>query len=169
MHFIDITMRKQMDELQNDQIPLLVEVLLEQESRDIFMGIEDCSSHPPTPPSHGSLQRQESFSSSFSCSRTKIVSFSKVYVREHCVIIGDNLSCNVLPLSLGWGHTEEQTFDVNTYETQQRKKKSLSSKPLTFMERLDVLKRVSGMKHSDIMTLERERLHHATRRCAMST
>jgi hypothetical protein len=156
-------MQKRMDELQNVQIPILVEVLLEEETRDIYMGLEDDSSNSQTSPPLRSLQRQESSSC---CSRTKIVSFSTVHVREHCVIIGDNLSCDVLPLSLGWGHTEEQTFDVNAYE---RKKKSQSTRPLTFMERLNILKRVSGMKHSDIMILEKERLHHATRRYAMSS
>lgn len=166
MHFLDTNMQERMNEPQNDQIPILVEVFLEEETRDIYMGLEDDSSHSQTPPPPGSLQRQESFTSSSCCSRTKIVSFSTVHVREHCVIIGDNLSCDVLPLSLGWGHTEEQTFDVNAYE---RKKKSQSSRPLTVMERLNILKRVSGMKHSDIMILERERLHHATRRYAMSS
>lgn len=172
MHLLDSPIRSWTDEPQSDQIPLLVELLEDEDGGDCIVKLEDNELHGETsssPPNPLHRQVSSSSSSSSSSSTTKLVSFSKVHVREHCVIIGDSLSCDVLPLSLGWGHTEEQTFDVNTYEELQRKKKSLLFKPLTFAERLDLLQRVSGMKHSEIMLLERERSHHATRRCAMSS
>jgi hypothetical protein len=94
----------------------------------------------------------------------KSVSFSKVYIREHCVIIGDSLSGKSLPLSLGWSHAEEQTFDVNSYEEKKREKKSFSSKRLSFSERMNRLRSVSGMEASDIMLLDQKRLQYASRR-----
>jgi len=96
----------------------------------------------------------------------KSVSFSKVYVREHCVILGDHPACAMLPLSLGWSHADEQTFDVDIYE--QRKLKQRRGQPfygnrhdmairLSFSDRMDVLKRLTGLDYSDIMFLERHR------------
>jgi hypothetical protein len=114
-------------------------------------------------PQHPKNQTQCSlFSPSFGTKKS--VSFSKVYIREHCVIIGDSLSSKSLPLSLGWGHAAEQTFDVNSYEEKKRDKKSPSSKRLSFSERLNLLRRVSGLETSDLMLLDQQRLHCASRR-----
>jgi len=123
------------------------------------------------PQSNDRIQSSVSIVSSSSSSSTsmKSVSFSKVHVREHCIIIGDNPSCEMLPLSLGWSHIDEKIYDVNDYERKKQQRRSLNSSVngsshqrhkldlanrLTFSERMNTLKRVSGMNESDIMWLE---------------
>jgi len=92
----------------------------------------------------------------------KSVSFSKVSVREHCVILGDHPACDMLPLCLGWSHADEKTFDVDIYEQRKLKQRSGRSlygscQKLSFSDRMDTLKRLTGMDYSDIMFLERHR------------
>ena len=110
------------------------------------------------------IRRSSTSSASKSSSgSTKSVSFSNVHVREHCVIIGDNPCCEILPLSLGWSHIDEKIYDVDDYEHKKQQQRSGPShqRPkldhanrLTFVERMNMLKRVSGMNESDIMCLE---------------
>lgn len=92
----------------------------------------------------------------------KSVSFSKVFVREHCVILGDHPACDMLPLCLGWSHADEKTFDVDIYEQRRLKQRTGRSfhgscQRLSFSDRMDTLKRLTGMDYSDIMFLERRR------------
>jgi hypothetical protein len=116
----------------------------------------------------------------------KRVSFSNVHVREHSLVIGDHPCCEMLPLSLGWGHLPEAVYDLNEFErhssllsnnsftSSSSSSFSLSNvdeeddmfadgncqgpaRKLSYIERKLRLKTVSGLSETDLMRLERHR------------
>mmetsp|Transcript_1718 Transcript_1718/g.2370 ORF Transcript_1718/g.2370 Transcript_1718/m.2370 type:complete len:223 (-) Transcript_1718:147-815(-) len=88
----------------------------------------------------------------------KKVSFSNLEIREYSVVFGDHPSCENLPLSLGWGHSEDEIIDLNAWEhSRAGYRRHGYELKLSFFERKNILKRVGGMSESDLVELERER------------
>ena len=93
------------------------------------------------------------------------VSFASVHIRDYSVVIGDHPGCDAgLPLSLGWSHTNGETFDIDVYEKNLRRSEhgsaSSSRLPtrLTYLERKNLLHRVTGLSECDIIRIERHRV-----------
>ena len=97
----------------------------------------------------------------------KSVNFSTVHVRDYSIVIGDHPLCySGLPLSLGWSHSEMTTHELNDFEEakiqqtiDQCSTDPFSKKPkkLTYLERKNLLKRVTGLTEGDILRIERRR------------
>jgi hypothetical protein len=95
---------------------------------------------------------------------------SSLEVRTHSVILGDHPCCNgPLPLQLGWEHDDTQRVDFESYGTSSSSSSSfyLSSSSrtshtppprLTWMERKNLLKRVSGMSERELNDAMMQRL-----------
>jgi len=82
----------------------------------------------------------------------KKVSFSNLEIREYSVVFGDHPSCANLPLTLGWGHSEEEIIDLNAWEQSRAGYRRHGHElRLTYFERKNVLKRVGGMSESDLV------------------
>jgi len=87
----------------------------------------------------------------------KNVSFSSVEIREHSVIVGDHPCCTSgLPVSLGWGHSRENTvLNVDDYEDMRPPRRSTDEMKTTYFQRKNLLKRVAGMTEVDLARAER--------------
>jgi len=86
----------------------------------------------------------------------KSVSFSNLEIREHAIVIGDHPFCEgKLPLSLGWSHAPQTTISIDSYESCRGPRKDRSSLRMSYFERKNVLKRISGLTERDIVREER--------------
>jgi hypothetical protein len=91
-----------------------------------------------------------SASSSKSC---KCVTFApSVQVREYAVVVGDHPSCQDLPLSLDWKHTEEQSVEYSSHS-----RRHGTQLRLTYYERRNIL-RVAGYTEADLRQAERQQV-----------
>jgi hypothetical protein len=114
---------------------------------------------------------ESSFNSSSSASSRRKVGFSKVQVRDYSVVIGDHPECEKLPLSLGWSHTAGQTLDIDEFERARSAPgrsssfaQSSFSKRLSYTERKNILRRVTGLPESEIIRIDRHRLMKEAKR-----
>jgi hypothetical protein len=94
-------------------------------------------------------------STSSSCASSsksfKCVSFApSVQVREYAVVVGDHPSCQDLPLSLDWKHTEEQSVEYSSHS-----KRHGTQLRLTYYERRNIL-RGAGYTEADLRQAERQ-------------
>ena len=88
--------------------------------------------------------------------RGKTVSFSNLEIRDYSIVIGDHPFCDKLPLSLGWSHSPQSTVvPIDTYEDCRGPRKDRSNLRMTYFERKNVLKRISGLTEKDIIRQER--------------
>jgi hypothetical protein len=89
-----------------------------------------------------------STSSSASCvsranSSERRVSFSNnMKVRTHTIVLGDHPCCKSLPLELGW------EYDEGEVAMNEKRKGTVRRRP--YLERKDMLKRISGMTDAEI-------------------
>ena len=83
--------------------------------------------------------------------KRKSVSFSIISIREHALIIGDHPYCTTgLPVSLDWGSSKTHVVDVDEYEKIRPQRRSGVQMKTTYLERKNLLKRVLGLKETDI-------------------
>ena len=83
--------------------------------------------------------------------KRKSVSFSIISIREHALMIGDHPYCTTgLPLSLDWGSSKTHVVDIDEYEKIRPQRRSGVQMKTTYLERKNLLKRVSGYNESDI-------------------
>jgi hypothetical protein len=75
-------------------------------------------------------------------SRTSIVSFSTIEVREYNVTMGDYRSGPRCPLTLGWEHGPSRTYDIDTF----LKKKERQHHRRNPLERLSLHKRQDRLR-----------------------
>lgn len=108
--------------------------------------------------SHSSLWSTASSDSSSctSSSRERLVSFAPaVEVREYDLTIGANLSCDQLPLSLGWNYSEATYKDYSCPSSQRRG----NQLKLTLQERRNLLKQVGGFTEEELRQ-QTNTIHH---------
>lgn len=80
---------------------------------------------------------------------SKCVSFApSVQVREYAIVVGDHPSCQALPLSLDWKHSEER---LQEYASQSRRHGPQLR--LTYYERRNIL-RTAGYTEADLQKAE---------------
>mmetsp|Transcript_20977 Transcript_20977/g.25975 ORF Transcript_20977/g.25975 Transcript_20977/m.25975 type:complete len:156 (-) Transcript_20977:105-572(-) len=86
------------------------------------------------------------------------VSFSKLEIREHAIIVGDHPSCTSgLPLSLGWKHSPDSTvMEIDEYETIRGPRKTGELLKLNHFERKNLLKKVAGLNETELKKAERK-------------
>merc|ERR1712232_1195747 len=89
--------------------------------------------------------------SSSSPGHRKSVSFSQfLEIRQHALTIGDHPSCrDSLPLSLDWEHADTLLMDIDDAS----KKKKKKNKRLSYKERKEMLRQVSGLTEADDVRL----------------
>lgn len=86
-----------------------------------------------------------SSSENSSCSDDRRVSFApQVQVREYDLTIGNHLSCDLLPIALGWTYSECSFED---YASPRRVGNQLK---MTYAQRRDILTRVGGYSEEDL-------------------
>lgn len=131
---------EELDRVGWENFPPLVESLEDEQQQQEDISLARCSNSSP--------KRMPK----------KSVSFSTVNIREHQVIVGDHpCTPDSLPLSLGWAHTEEpRIVDIDTFEIiRSSHRRCRSEMQLTFLDRKNILKRVSGLTERDIMHEQR--------------
>jgi hypothetical protein len=101
--------------------------------------------------------QSESESQSYSCSaalkddqsRRKVSFASTLQVRTHSIVLGDHPCCRELPLQLGWDYDETELINLDIREEFKSPYTPKASR-LSFLERKNLLKRVSGMTERDL-------------------
>lgn len=85
------------------------------------------------------------------------VSFApRVEVREYDILIGDHLSCDLLPLSLGWTYAESTFQDYSSPESRRHG----NQMKLTYWERKYLLQRVGGYTEEELQHSHKSNLRH---------
>jgi hypothetical protein len=95
------------------------------------------------------------------------VSFAdNIQVRTHSIVLGDHPCCTLLPLTLGWEYNDETTTGLSLrnagYSSQERQHQHCRGPTIrrrTYLERKDILKRVSGMTDAEIKHIVTTNLH----------
>lgn len=102
-------------------------------------------------PTKGIMKHTQSTTNSKSKSRSPLVKFNVLQVREYPQILGDNPFCSTgLPISLDWNHTSEYIVSVDAYESlkhQQRERESVHRTRRTM--KLDEIQRREILLHQD--------------------
>lgn len=88
--------------------------------------------------------------------RQKRVSFSKAEIREYAVVVGDHPLCeDGLPISLDWKHTQEtKVIDLAIGHDSSLDKRLSSLRRLSYDDRVERLRSVSGMTTEDVIQEE---------------
>jgi hypothetical protein len=118
-------------------------------------------------------QLQESFDSlgyysetnSRSESRTSIVSFSTVQVREYNVTMGDYRSGPQCPLTLGWEHGPSRTYNIDTFSKKKERQHRNILEKLPLYKRQDRLRAMGYSKEEVVQTWSRKRRVHLALDC----
>jgi len=88
----------------------------------------------------------------------KTVSFNKdLEIRQHALTIGDHPLCrDSLPISLAWEHGDTMLMDLDGFEAQrQGLRRSRSEMKLSYFERKNMLRNVSGFTEADMIDEQR--------------
>ena len=94
-------------------------------------------------------QQQEKKISRSASQNSKRVSFSaSLEIRTHSLTLGDHPFCSALPLQLGWEYDDTELVNLDMYEQHKAFRGKVNR--LTYLERKNLLKRVSGMSDQDI-------------------
>jgi hypothetical protein len=103
-----------------------------------------------TPQQQQQLQQpQEKTISTSSSPNSKRVSFSSsLEIRTHSLTLGDHPCCSALPLQLGWEYDDTELVNLDIYEQHKAFRGKVNR--LTYLERKNLLKRVSGMCDRDL-------------------
>jgi len=97
------------------------------------------------------------------------VKFGSAHVQEYAITVGDHPICkDGLALSLDWAHSEEEVYDIDSYELRRQnsnrrrgmKRRRRVSK-LDYWQRREILIRVSGMSNADLSRIECQRNQEA--------
>mmetsp|Transcript_78324 Transcript_78324/g.108853 ORF Transcript_78324/g.108853 Transcript_78324/m.108853 type:complete len:238 (-) Transcript_78324:56-769(-) len=110
--------------------------------------------------------------------RTRKVTFaSKIQVRTHTIVLGDHPCCDSLPLELGWEYNDGEVSAAATeaaatkYYTSRTRRRS-AARRRSYLERKELLQRVSGMTDDDIKQLvgsQHDGLRHSTSSRSLSS
>jgi hypothetical protein len=94
-------------------------------------------------------QQQEKKISRSSSQNSKRVSFSSsLEIRTHSLTLGDHPCCSALPLQLGWEYDDTELVNLDSYEQHKAFRGKVNR--LTYLERKNMLRRVSGMSDRDL-------------------
>ena len=94
-------------------------------------------------------QQQEKKISRSSSQNSKRVSFSSsLEIRTHSLTLGDHPFCSALPLQLGWEYDDTELVNLDMYEQHKAFRGKVNR--LTYLERKNLLKRVSGMSDREL-------------------
>jgi len=84
------------------------------------------------------------------CDDSKKLCFSTVTIREHPIVLGDNVTIRGPPISLSWDHQDEKVYGLEDYEqTIRERRRSYSQLKMPSMHR-DKLLKESGYSRRDI-------------------
>jgi hypothetical protein len=99
-------------------------------------------------------------STSSTKSSSKRVSFSiSLQIRTHSIVLGDHPCCRSLPLELGWEYDDTELVNMEIHE--QHKPCYNTCRRRSYMERKNLLKRVSGMTDGEIRDQSNHMRHSA--------
>jgi hypothetical protein len=94
-------------------------------------------------------RQQENKISRSSSQNSKRVSFSSsLEIRTHSLTLGDHPCCSALPIQLGWEYDDTELVNLDIYEQHKAFRGKVNR--LTYLERKNLLKRVSGMSDLDL-------------------
>jgi hypothetical protein len=129
---------------------------------DFPVVVENCDTHfyssrrTPSPfelelesPESRTQQQQEKKIPRSSSQNSKRVSFSSsLEIRTHSLTLGDHPCCSALPLQLGWEYDDTELINLDIYEQHKAFRGKVNR--LTYLERKNLLKRVSEMSDHEL-------------------
>ena len=124
----------------------------------------DSEADPETLMSETSSETSSLSSSSTTTTRRKKVSFAtSLEIRTHSLVLGDHPCCPSLPLQLGWEYDDTELINLDIYE-QHKSYRTGKVNRLSYLERKNLLKRVSGMCERDLQEATEEARQMSTLR-----
>lgn len=100
------------------------------------------------------------------CKR-KSVSFTRIAIREHELIIGDSPSCTEgPPTTLSWDYGNESVMTIDEYEIKRQPRRSMSQMKIPLQFRTELLYNIEGATANDIRRMER-RMYKERKPCKL--